>query len=305
MKLGVGLRSPLPGAVPDPAEVRDWAQMADDAGFASVGTTDRVVHANYETLSMLAYVGGLTTRVELLTNVLITPVRETTLLAKQLVTVDNLSGGRLTVGVGIGGRANDYAATGHQTKGRGVRLESQIASLRDVWNGLDTAGGPVGPPPSRAGGPPILVGGGSRSVERSARLADGWIAAWPARIDDDGPACLSGIGDEPVPLAGEVDQLRDGWTAHGRVGRPLVYGMMYVSLGDAARDRSFDYLHAWYQFSPYLLDNAMNGLSTSVAEIAAGAAAFDKAGCDMLSLTFCGGDPDDAARLAVAIPEFF
>ena len=122
MDLGVGLPSTIPTATG--ADVLTWAREADRAGFASVGTLDRVVYGNHETIPTLAAAAAVTSRVRLTTSILIAPFRGNgTLLAKQLATVDSISNGRLTVGIAVGGRADDYTATGtdFDGPGRGLR----------------------------------------------------------------------------------------------------------------------------------------------------------------------------------------
>jgi alkanesulfonate monooxygenase SsuD/methylene tetrahydromethanopterin reductase-like flavin-dependent oxidoreductase (luciferase family) len=89
-----------------------WISRAEAGPFSSVVVTDRVVSLALEPLSVLAMAAGATKRIGLMTSVVIGPTRETTLLARQAATIDTVSGGRLTLGVGIGVRKNDYLATG-------------------------------------------------------------------------------------------------------------------------------------------------------------------------------------------------
>jgi len=118
MDLGVGLPSTIPAA--SGADILAWAREADAAGFASVGTLDRVVYGNHETIPTLAAAAAVTSRVRLTTAILIAPYRGNgALLAKQLASVDSFSGGRLTLGIAVGGRTDDYQATGADFDGRG------------------------------------------------------------------------------------------------------------------------------------------------------------------------------------------
>src|ERR687898_215032 len=120
MKIGIG----LPAAVPDvdATTIGSWAAEAERAGFASVGVIDRLVYDNLEPLTTLAAAAACTERVELLTTVLNVGWRANpVLLAKQMASVDLLSGGRLTAGLGLGGWPEDFTASDVPTSGAGVR----------------------------------------------------------------------------------------------------------------------------------------------------------------------------------------
>ena len=159
MDIGVGLPSTLPDATgPD---VLTWAQDGDAAGFSSLGTLDRVVYGNHETIPVLAAAAAVSSRARLTTAILIAPYRGNgTLLAKQLATVDSLAGGRLTVGIAVGGREDDYTATGSDFHRRGAAFDAQLAEMRAVWSGAERGtAGAVGPAPVQDGGPPLLIGG--------------------------------------------------------------------------------------------------------------------------------------------------
>src|SRR5258708_3328370 len=174
MDLGVGLPSTIPGATG--ADILTWAREADTAGFASVGTLDRLVYGNPETIPTLAAPAAGASRVRLTTAVLIPPHRgKGAILAKQLATVDSFSGGRLTLGIAVGGRPDDYEAAGADFDGRGAVFDAQLAEFRAVWGGESRGtAGAIGPAPVQAGGPPLLIGGAgegppARGVGRGGR----------------------------------------------------------------------------------------------------------------------------------------
>ena len=133
MRIALGLPSRIASATGE--LMLEWATRADRGPFSSLAVTDRVVSNALEPLAVLAIAAGATRRIRLMTSVVIGPTRETTLLARQAATIDALSGGRLTLGVGIGVRNNDYLATGFDFHRRGRRLEEQLPILRRLWAG--------------------------------------------------------------------------------------------------------------------------------------------------------------------------
>jgi alkanesulfonate monooxygenase SsuD/methylene tetrahydromethanopterin reductase-like flavin-dependent oxidoreductase (luciferase family) len=108
MEIGVGLPATIPGA--SGSLVLDWARRADSGPFSSLGVIDRLVYKNHEAIISLAAAAAVTERVRLMTTVLIAPVRDAALLAKQSATIDAFSGGRLTLGLGVGAREDDFRA---------------------------------------------------------------------------------------------------------------------------------------------------------------------------------------------------
>ena len=117
MKIGIGLPGAIPGAVGK--DVLEWARQADSGPFSSLSIIDRLVYPNYEPLITLAAVAGVTQRVRLMTTVLLAPMRNTAVLAKQAATLDQISQGRLTLGIAVGGREDDYRAASASFSDRG------------------------------------------------------------------------------------------------------------------------------------------------------------------------------------------
>src|SRR5437762_462685 len=145
MRIALGLPRRIVGASGD--LMLRWVTRVDRGPLSSVVVTGRGVSPALEPLSVLAIAAGATRRIRLMTSVVIGPTRETTLLARQAATIDTLSGGRLTLGVGIGVRENDYLATGFDFHRRGRRVEEQLPLLRRLWAGqpLSNEIGPIGP----------------------------------------------------------------------------------------------------------------------------------------------------------------
>ena len=160
MDLAIG----LPNAVPKTtgAELTEWARRAEARGFSSLGTIDRIAYGNYEPLTALAGAAAVTERIGLATTVLLGPLRpNATELAKRALSLHALSDGRFTLGIGIGGREDDYSESGIEMSGRGETLDRMLERFADVWAAIRGSGprSPAGrdcssaapsTPPSRA-----------------------------------------------------------------------------------------------------------------------------------------------------------
>jgi alkanesulfonate monooxygenase SsuD/methylene tetrahydromethanopterin reductase-like flavin-dependent oxidoreductase (luciferase family) len=275
MDIGIGLPSTIPG-IPGRL-IMQWASAAEQAGFASLGTIDRVVYANMETVPVLAAAAAATERIGLTTAILIAPYRGNgALLAKQLATVDNISGGRLQLGIAVGGRADDFEATGSSFATRGRDFDAQLAEMREVWE--QQAHGfavPIGPKPVRPGGPPMLLGGtADAAFRRMAEYGVGWISG----------------GGGPAVFAGGADRARSAWRDAGRPGEPRLAALAYVSLGDDAEQHAERYLGEYYSFlGQYAAQIAASALTTP-QKVADALEAFSEAGCDELILFPCNPD---------------
>jgi probable F420-dependent oxidoreductase len=183
----------------DPARIRDWAQAAEDLGYAYIEVPDHVFGAAaregwtplydetdpfHETFVTLGFLAAVTKKIRLSTGILIAPQRQTGLVAKQAAELDLLSNGRLRLGIGVGWNHVEYEALGEDWKTRGARQAEQIEVLRRLWCGdlvdfsgrfHELRGVNIVPPPAQR--PiPIWLGGSSEAVvRRAARLADGWM----------------------------------------------------------------------------------------------------------------------------------
>src|SRR6266498_2235368 len=125
----------------------DWAKNAEEAGFSTLGTIGRLVYPNYEELIVLSAAAAVTSRIRLSTSVLLAPLyANTALFAKQAASLDRLSGGRLVLGLGLGGRDDDFTASGLTPTRRGRRLEEQMGEMKRIWSGEERGyAGPIGP----------------------------------------------------------------------------------------------------------------------------------------------------------------
>jgi alkanesulfonate monooxygenase SsuD/methylene tetrahydromethanopterin reductase-like flavin-dependent oxidoreductase (luciferase family) len=279
----------LPTAIPgvDAPTLLDWARRVEEYPFATVSALDRLVFPNYEPLVMLATVAALTTRVRLMTAVLLAPVRlNTALLAKQLATLDSLSGGRLVLGVGVGNRTNDFDASGADFHSRGRSLERQLGEMRRIWSAASGREPGIGPAPAQLGGPPVLIGGGSdAAIRRVARLGDGWISG-------------GGGPDEFARYAGKV---RAAWAEAGRGGSPRLLAVVRFALGPGAREKAEASHSAYYTFRPSPRGDPMGGALLTVDAIQQAVAVYEAAGCDELILSPAAADLTQLEQLARAL----
>ena len=217
MDVGIG----LPNALLDVEgpELVVWAQRAEQRGFSVLGTIGRIAYGSHEELIALAGAAGATERIELMTTVLVAPPRQAVLLAKQAATLQAVSGRRVRLGLGIGGRDDDWLALGEEPKNKGQKLEECIATCRSVWAGEKPDGAllPVGPKPPHL---PIVLGGYSDAAfRRAGRVADSFVAgpmppeavagayevvkASAAEAHREAPALYAAIGDD---VADEADR---------------------------------------------------------------------------------------------------
>src|SRR5689334_17597963 len=134
MEVGIGLPNAVRGV--DRDGIVEWSRRAETAGFSSLGTIDRIVYPNYESLIALAAAAAVTERIGLVTDILIAPLRaNTALFAKQAATIDALSGGRLTLGLAVGGRRDDFELSGVDFHQRGQIFEQQLSEMTSIWKG--------------------------------------------------------------------------------------------------------------------------------------------------------------------------
>jgi alkanesulfonate monooxygenase SsuD/methylene tetrahydromethanopterin reductase-like flavin-dependent oxidoreductase (luciferase family) len=284
--IGIG----LPNTVPD-TEGRtliDWARHAEEAGFSTLGTIGRLVYPNYEELVALSAAAAVTSQIRLTTGVLLAPLyTNSALFAKQAASLDRLSGGRLVLGLGLGGREDDFAASGVSTQGRGRRLEEQIAMMKRVWSGEEFGyTGAIGPEPARRGGPEIILGGATAATfDRVARIADGWIMG-------------GGTPDMFAQAAAGVDQ---AWQDAGRAGRPRKLTLAYFGLGPEARSQAEGYLLHYYGWLGEIANMIAGGAAVSPEMVKSYVAAFEASGCDEIIFVPTASRLDQISLLAEAI----
>lgn len=280
MRVGVGLPSAIPGT--DGRLMGRWARSAEGGPFTSLGVLDRVRYDSFDPFVTLAAAAAVTERVRLVTMVAIGPLRSAAMLAKQAASVDSISGGRLTLGLAIGARTDDYEMVGVDPRDRGRRLSDQLVTLRNLWE--DEA---VGPRPPRPSGPELLVGGLSGgSFARMARSADGYVHG----------------GGPPRAFAAAAAKAWAAWRDAERPGRPLLWGQGYFALGaEEAVEEGRRYLLDYYAFTGPFAERIAAGNLTSPQAIIDFVRGYEEAGCDEVVLLPTVADPAQLDRLASVI----
>lgn len=263
MHVGIGLPNTLSGA--DRTLVLEYARRADDGPFSSIGVFDRLRYDSLDPMSTLATCAGVTDDVRLATSIVAGPLRRNALLAKRTATLDVLSDGRLTLGIALGARGDDYEAAGVPYGERGKRFTDQLDDLRTYWEDDD-----VGPTPVQSGGPELLVGGMSDpTYKRVGRFADGYIHG----------------GGPPNIFAREATRARAAWAEAERPGDPTIWGHGYYALGDDdVAERGREYLLDYYAFTGPFAEKIADGLLTSPHEVVQFVRGYEDEGCDELLL---------------------
>jgi alkanesulfonate monooxygenase SsuD/methylene tetrahydromethanopterin reductase-like flavin-dependent oxidoreductase (luciferase family) len=281
MDVGIGLPNAVRGV--DRRGTVEWARRADAAGFSSLGTIDRIVYPNYESLIALAAAAAVTERIRLVTDILISPLRtNTALLAKQAATIDNLSEGRLVLGLAVGGREDDYEVSGADFGSRGKAFDRQLEELGALWRGERG----VGPPPARGDRPTVLIGGSSDvAFRRAARHADGWTLG----------------GGTPDAFVEAREKLRAAWAAEGRDGEPRTMALFYFALGDDAGQAARASLGDYYGFLGEYTDQIVAGAAKDEASVKQYLSAFEDVGVDEVMCFPTSADPDQVDLLARAV----
>jgi alkanesulfonate monooxygenase SsuD/methylene tetrahydromethanopterin reductase-like flavin-dependent oxidoreductase (luciferase family) len=279
MDIGVALPQMTTGL--DRASVEAWCAGIDAGPFSSVSAGERITFHNLEGLTLCAAAAVLTRRVRVMVNVAVLPWHAPAMIAKQLATIDVLSGGRVEVAVGVGGREQDFNALGSPVAGRHQRLDDAVAEVRRLWAGGHAAdGSAVGPSPARSGGLPLFASAmGPKGLARAATWADGISG-------------FSLLGD-----AAETDRLfrasERAWRDAGRSEPPRLLTGSFVCLGADAestlRTFAYDYLEV---FSPELARSIAGALTMHTPErLSAALDDMAEVGCDEFIVVPATADP--------------
>lgn len=282
MDIGIGLPNSVPGATG--AHLLDWARRADEAGFSSLGTIGAVSYPSYEELTLFAAAGAVTERIRFLSNVLIAPARSAAELAKQAATVDQITGGRLTLGLGAGWREADFTLTHRDFGDRGDHFDRLLTDLPRAWRGeaLEDGTRPASPAPVQDP-VPVLIGGTSQAtLRRVTEHAIGWTAG----------------GMPPDAVAEFGAKVRTAWDEAGRDGAPRIVALGYFSLGDV-EEQSKANLYDYYKPLGDDTANMIAGNALRSPDAIEGALkAFEDVGVDEFILNPTIPDPGQVDQLA-------
>ena len=284
MEIGIGLPNAVPGTRGE--QLVEFARRAETRGFSTLGALDRIVYDSHDPLVAFAAAAAATERIGLTTAILVAPPRGSgALIAKQAATVQALSGGRLTLGIGLGAREDDYEATGVPASGKGKRLDEQLETIRRVWEGEDFGyAGAIGP---RVDPPPSILVGGSveASFRRAAKFGDGWIMG----------------GGTPDQFAEGAEGARSAWSEAGREGEPRLEAITYFGLGPDGEETANKDLHHYYAWLGEEIAGMIAGSAATSEEVVSQyVSAFGDVGCQRLIFFATSPDAEQVDLLADA-----
>jgi alkanesulfonate monooxygenase SsuD/methylene tetrahydromethanopterin reductase-like flavin-dependent oxidoreductase (luciferase family) len=288
--MDVGMTLPVMEPDLDADILERWARTIDDGPFASLCFGERMAFDNPDPLTLLGATAAWTRRVRLTTTVVVPQLHNPVLLAKALATADVLSNGRLTVGVGVGGRDEDYRVAGTDPAMKTMgEMADAVARMRRIWAGecVADARRPVGPAPVQPGGPEILVGTmGPRTVRHAAGWADG----------------LAGVTlDADVDAVDSLFELARGAWAEQDRGRPRLTTSFWFAVGDEPRDQVHRHLRHYMNWLPADLVDALAataGFAGSPTDLRDVLRRFEDIGTDEVHLIPTSSDLAQVERLA-------
>jgi alkanesulfonate monooxygenase SsuD/methylene tetrahydromethanopterin reductase-like flavin-dependent oxidoreductase (luciferase family) len=282
MKIGIG----LPVLLDSTDYLFEWVRRVDNSPLSTLATNDRIVYENNEALLTLAAAAALSKRVRLMTDVLVTPLRNTALLAKEVATLDVLSGGRVTLGMGVGIRGDDFVATGASYKERGRYQEKQIEGMKHIWSGQswDEQTGSIGPRPVQKGGPELILGGFVPQVmQRVARYAHGFISAT----------------NDPNMVAQAFRGVEHYWQEAGREGKPRLIAQIDIALETHMPGQGREHALAYYKILPPPFDTyKANTLITTERDLQEELKALEQLGADEVICFPWSTEIEQVARVA-------
>lgn len=276
----------------DATTLRSWARVIDGGPFSSLCWGERIAFDNPDSLTLLGALAAWTDRVRLVTTVVVPQLHDPVMLAKGLATGDLLSGGRLTVGIGVGGRHEDYHAVGADPASQTRRgMAERVAVMKRVWAGEKVTESvlPVGPPPVQSGGPCLHIGTiGPKTIRDAAAWADG-VAGTTLDLDVDRQAEL-------------FDIARTAWAEAGK-SKPHLATSFWFALGEPeeARAQVHRHLRRYMNWIPAEYVDAMapaTGWAGTEEELIEVLGRFQDIGTDEVHLIPTSSDIDQLRRVA-------
>ncbi len=282
----------------DAETLRTWARVIDDGPFSSLCWGERIAFDNPHSLTLLGALAAWTDRVRLVTTVVVPQLHDPVMLAKALATGDMLCGGRLTVGLGVGGREEDYRAVGADPAGQTMRgMADRVAVMRRIWAGEKVTASvlPVGPAPVQSGGPKLLVGTiGPKTVRSAARWADG-LAGTTLDLDVDRQNEL-------------FDVARTAWADAGKPAPHLATSFWFaIGAGEQPREQVHRHLRRYMNWIPGDIVDAMaptTGWAGTDGELIEVLHRFKDIGTDEIHLIPTSSDVEQVRRVAEVVNEF-
>jgi alkanesulfonate monooxygenase SsuD/methylene tetrahydromethanopterin reductase-like flavin-dependent oxidoreductase (luciferase family) len=284
MKIGIGLPNHIAGA--PAASIVEWTRRADERGFESVTTIDRLVYPSVDSIVALALAAGASGRLTLVTNILLAPLYPAPLLAKQLGSIAAAAPDRLVVGMGVGSREDDYAAVGADFRTRGKQLDSVTEVLRLALRGEPIVGDtPLCPTPVKV---PLLFGGKSKATARRATtIGDGWVAG--------------ALRDYPTQSE-FADGIRADWKENGRQGDPCIHASVNFAIGgDNVTENGREHLASYYGFVPEYAAMNVADMVTTADDAKATVRAYTEMGFERLLFHPTVSSVDQVDLLADAV----
>lgn len=293
MKIGMTLPSMVHDSEYSRDTTLDWCKVIDQGPFESISVGERTTYPNQEITVLLSAAAAITERVKLYSTIFILPTHATAVLAKQAATIDVLSNGRLTVGIGSGGREHDYIAAEKPFNNRFSRMEHQVYELKRLWAGEPpfTDADPVGPTPVQAGGPPLFAGvGGPKSLARAAQWADGLFG--------------QNVGDgNYANFFQYVENAQQLWKEKGRKIKPYITTSFWYALGPHAKTQLENYAKSYMEIlGPSAVDYILSQQSiSSEAALIDALDTFEAAGCDEVILVPTSAETAELERTISAL----
>lgn len=245
MKIGICLPYMKAGLTRD--DYLAWFARVDAGPFHSISCGERVHGPTYDMRVVLSAAAATTNKVEITPTLYVLPMHNAARVAKEVATLDILSGGRVNkIAVGYGGREKDYQALGASFKGRYSRMDRQVEEMKKIWAGEEIieGGGPIGPSLNRPEGPALLAGAmGPKSIERCAQWADG-LYAW------------SGNGSKEE-LERTFAMADSAWERAERASKPYRLGGFWYTLADDGQQKLYDYVYEYLEIAGHEIATMM------------------------------------------------
>jgi len=281
MSLAIGIGLPNQVRDIDPRVIVPWATTAEKSGFAALTSVGRIAYPGVMDTVALAAAAGATERIELISGVALATAWPSVLFAKEIAGIDGVSGGRLTLGLGIGNRSDDFTVDGLGFRGLGARMDDALPTYRSVWRG-DPVGGVNPAVPAGTREVPLMFGGTAPAAfARMARWGIGYIApsAQPEHAED------------------VFGKARAAWRQEGREGGPRLTVLSYFALADEDEGRR-DVYEYYEILGPDVAAYMAGQVLTSPEQIRRAVKECADLGAEQIILNPTRGDLSEVTRLA-------